>query len=98
MYCVLILVAFFFQNIKRKSQSENQQLLNLTKKNVFIFLFQSTFQSLCPSKRETVFLNLDPEYEYRPDYYEEIRCVHGIVHSENKIQAAVSGYFCVFLL
>lgn len=57
---------------------------------------QSTFQSLCPSKRETVFLNLDPEYEYRPDYYEEVRCANGMVHNENKIQAAVSAQFGQF--
>lgn len=32
---------------------------------------------------------MDPDYEYRPDYYEEVRCANAVVHSENKIQAAV---------
>lgn len=35
-----------------------------------------TFQSLCPSKRETVLLNLESDYEYRPDHYEEVTCAH----------------------
>lgn len=33
---------------------------------------------------------MDPEYEYRPDYYEEVRCANGVVHSGNKNQAAVN--------
>lgn len=36
---------------------------------------------------------MDPDFEYRPDYYEEVRCANAHsanAHSENKIQAAVS--------
>lgn len=47
--------------------------------------FQITFQSLCPSKRETVFLNLESEYEYRPDHYEEVTCAQPFLsHHEFK--------------
>lgn len=36
-----------------------------------------TFQSLCPTRRETVFLNLDQsDFEYRPNHYDEVYCVH----------------------
>lgn len=36
-----------------------------------------TFQSLCPSRRETVFLNLQQsDYEYRPNHYDEVYCTH----------------------
>lgn len=34
---------------------------------------------------------MDPDYEYRPDYYEEVRCADAVAHSENKI--AVSRQF-----
>lgn len=45
---------------------------------------------MCLSKRETVFLNLDPDFEYRPDHYEEVKCAHEYdLPSENKIRAAV---------
>lgn len=45
---------------------------------------------MCPSKRETVFLNLDPEYEYRPDHYEEVLCEKHQNQNDNRIQAEVS--------
>lgn len=38
-----------------------------------------SFQSLCPSKRETVLLNLESDYEYRPDHYEEVTCAHSLI-------------------
>ncbi|XP_031627791.1 uncharacterized protein LOC116343717 [Contarinia nasturtii] len=61
---------------------------------------KSTFQSLCPIKRETILLNMDIDFEYRPDYYEEVRCANAVMHSENKIQAAVcseAGFSCIQL-
>lgn len=58
-------------------------------KLIFI-TFQTTYQSLCPSKRETVFLNLDPDYEYRPDYYEEVQCAHRPITTDNRIQSPVN--------
>lgn len=32
------------------------------------------FQSLCPTKRTDVFLNVDSDYEYRPSSYVEVKC------------------------
>lgn len=57
---------------------------------------QSTFQSLCLTKRETVYLNLDPDFEYRPDYYEEVRCANAVPLDENRIPAAVSQRYFFF--
>jgi hypothetical protein len=34
------------------------------------------FLSLCPSRRQTVYLNANDDYEYRPDHYDEVRCTH----------------------
>lgn len=53
-----------------------------------------TFQSLCPSKREMVMLNVESEYEYRPDHYEEVTCAHSTAHefrpSANELVTPVS--------
>lgn len=34
----------------------------------------AVFQSLCPTKRNDVFLNTDSAFEYRPSSYEEVTC------------------------
>lgn len=59
-----------------------------------------TFQSLCPSKRETILLNMESDYEYRPDHYEEVTCAHPFTtHHDykthnNKIMLPVN---CIFV-
>lgn len=50
-----------------------------------------SFQSLCPSKRETIYLNLDLEYEYRPDHYEEVVCAGRTVIEEDPYHRPVSS-------
>lgn len=50
-----------------------------------------SFQSLCPSKRETIYLNLDLEYEYRPDHYEEVVCAGRSVIEEDPYHRPVSS-------
>lgn len=60
-----------------------------------------TFQSLCPSKRETILLNLESDYEYRPDHYEEVTCAqahsstahHDYLTHNNKILLPVNVIF-----
>lgn len=37
---------------------------------------QTSFQSLCPSRRTLVYLNGENGYEYKPDHYEEVTCQH----------------------
>lgn len=64
-----------------------------------------TFQSLCPSRRETVFLNLDKtDYEYRPNHYDEVYCVHPYtghhtyIPQSNKVEEGVRTFASFFLL
>lgn len=49
-----------------------------------------SFQSLCPSKRETIFINLDLEYEYRPDHYEEVVCAGRSIVEDDPFHRPVS--------
>lgn len=61
-----------------------------------------TFQSLCPSKRETILLNLESDFEYRPDHYEEVTCAHSsTAHHDyqthnNKILLPVNTHSCLY--
>lgn len=57
------------------------------------FSSQMSFQSLCPSKRETIFLNLDLEYEYRPDHYEEVICAGRSIVEEDPFHRPVNIIF-----
>lgn len=64
-----------------------------------------TFQSLCPSRRETVFLNLEQsDYEYRPNHYDEVYCVHpytghhAYIPQSNKVEEGVRTFASFFSL
>lgn len=64
-----------------------------------------TFQSLCPSRRETVFLNLQQsDYEYRPNHYDEVYCTHPYTSHHtyspqaNKVEDSVRIPSCFRLL
>lgn len=46
---------------------------------------QVRFQSLCPTSRAHIYLDrIHTGVEYRPNYYEEVFCMHGYInHKEN---------------
>uniref|UniRef100_A0A1B0DFI0 Uncharacterized protein n=1 Tax=Phlebotomus papatasi TaxID=29031 RepID=A0A1B0DFI0_PHLPP len=63
---------------------------------------ETSFQSLCPSRRTLVYLNGENGYEYKPDHYEEVTCQHPFtsfrdyrVH-RNKI-CGDAGFSCIQL-
>ncbi|CAD7091788.1 unnamed protein product [Hermetia illucens] len=63
---------------------------------------KTTFQSLCPSKRSHVYLNLESDYEYRPDHYEEVECLHAYTsamdyNSVNNKVCGQGGFTCIQL-
>lgn len=57
------------------------------------------FQTLCPIKRQKVLLNTDNQYEYKPEFYEEIFCSFpfggsSLVNERNKV-CAESHFSCI---